>query len=315
MDHLTALRVFRQVVELNGFAAAARKLEMSPAAVSKNIGELEAHLGTRLLHRTTRRLSLTEAGAQYYGQIARILDDLLAADCAMNPRRSEPAGTLRVSAPMSLTLTRLSSSIPAFLERYPALALDLHLDDRRVDLVKDGFDVALRGSDRLEDSSLVARKLTSLRHVLCAAPAYFARKGWPDSPDALRDHDCVQFSLSGHANEWTFSRDGVEIAVPIAGRYKVTSSLAVRDALRAGFGLSLIPLVYVQDDIERGTLATALADWSTVQTHLYAVYPSRRHLDPKVRAFVDFLVAALATPSFAPSTVGQMPIATPRPAS
>jgi DNA-binding transcriptional LysR family regulator len=296
VDHLTALRVFRQVVELNGFAAAARKLAMSPAAVSKNIGELEAHLGTRLLHRTTRRLSLTEAGAQYYGQIARILDDLATADCAMNPRRSEPAGTLRVSAPMSLTLTRLSASIPTFLDRYPALSLDLHLDDRRIDLVKEGFDVALRGSDRLEDSSLVARKLTSLRHVVCAAPAYFERRGLPASPDALRDHDFVQFSLSGHANEWTFHRDGVEIAVPVVGRYKVTSSLAVRDALRAGFGLSLIPLAYVQDDIERGTLATALDDWSTVQTHLYAVYPSRRHLDPKVRAFVDFLVASLAAP-------------------
>lgn len=298
MDHLTALRVFREVVERNSFAAAARRLCLSPAAVSKNIGELEAHLSTRLLNRTTRRLSLTEAGQQYYTQIAQILDDLDEADRALGPMQSEPTGTLRVSAPMSLTLTQLADAIPQFLCRYPQLSLDLRLDDRRVDLVKEGFDVAIRGSDKLEDSSLVARKLMSMTHVLCGAPAYFSRHGMPDSPEALRQHECVQFSLSGHAKLWSFRKGGtqgdVQVDVPIDGRYKVTSSLAVREALLAGFGISLIPLIYVREDIERGRLVTALEDWSTVETHVYAVYPSRRYLNSKVRAFVDFLVETLA---------------------
>lgn len=298
MDHLTALRVFREVVERNSFAAAARRLCLSPAAVSKNIGELEAHLSTRLLNRTTRRLSLTEAGQQYYTQIAQILDDLDEADRALGPMQSEPTGTLRVSAPMSLTLTLLADAIPQFLCRYPQLSLDLRLDDRRVDLVKEGFDVAIRGSDKLEDSSLVARKLMSMAHVLCAAPAYFSRHGVPDSPEALRQHECVQFSLSGHAKLWSFRKHGsqgdIEVDVPIDGRYKVTSSLAVREALLAGFGISLIPQIYVREDIEQGRLVTVLDEWSSVETHVYAVYPSRRYLNSKVRAFVDFLIETLA---------------------
>lgn len=293
MDHLTALRVFREVVRHNGFAAAGRKLGLSSPAVSKNVSELEAHLSARLLNRTTRRLSLTEAGARYYAQIGQILDDLDETERSLNPSDDNPAGTLRVSAPVSLTLVRLSQAIPAFLARYPNLKLDLHLDDRRVDLIQDGFDVAIRGSDRLLDSTLVARRLMTLQHVVCASPDYFARHGRPAAPDDLRAHTCIQFSLSGHANEWTFRKGDDERRIPVDGRYKVSSSLAVRDALRAGFGLTLIPCTYVQDDLARGTLATALDDWHMPETGIFAVYPSRRHLDAKVRAFVDFLVDAL----------------------
>lgn len=297
MDHLTALRVFREVVRQNGFAAAARKLGLSSPAVSKNVNELEAHLSTRLLNRTTRRLSLTEAGTRYYAQVGQILDDLDETERSLNPEQQNPAGTLRVSAPMSLTLIRLSQAIPAFLERYPNLKLDLDLDDRRVDLVRDGYDMAIRGSDRLLDSTMVARRLMTLSHVLCAAPAYFARHGRPATPDDLRAHQCIQFSLSGHANEWTFRNGAEERRIPVDGRYKVSSSLAIRDALRAGFGLTLIPRAYVQDDLARGTLATVLDDWQTPDTGVHAVYASRRHLDAKVRVFVDFLVEALREPT------------------
>lgn len=293
MDHLTALRVFREVVRHNGFAAAGRKLGLSSPAISKNVGELEAHLSVRLLHRTTRRLSLTEAGARYYAQIAQILDDLDETERSLNPSQENPSGTLRVSAPVSLTLVRLSQAIPAFLERYPNLKLDLNLDDRRIDLVREGFDVAIRGSDRMLDSTLVARPLTTLHHVVCGAPDYFARHGRPATPEDLRAHACIQFSLSGHANEWTFRKGDDERRIAIDGRYKVTSSLAVRDALRAGFGLTLIPCTYVQDDLARGTLTTVLDDWQMPETGVFAVYPSRRHLDAKVRVFVDFLVEAM----------------------
>ena len=293
MDRLTALKVFRRVVELGSFASAARDLKLSPAAISKNISELEAYVGVRLLNRTTRRMSLTEAGALYYDQIAGVLDDLDAADNALGPMQRMPSGLLRVSAPLTLTLTCLSSSIPRFLERYPDLSLDLQLDDRRVDLVGEGYDLAIRGSDRLEDSSLVARKLMTLKHVVCAAPAYLERFGTPASPDELKKHNCVQFTLSGHATEWVFERSRRSIPVTIDGRYKVTSSLAVRDALCAGFGLSLIPALYVQDDIQAGRLCTVLNEWSAVETSIFAVFPSRRFAAAKLRAFIDFLIEEL----------------------
>jgi DNA-binding transcriptional LysR family regulator len=293
MDHLTALKVFRQVVEQGGFASASRQLGLSPAAVSKNIAELERHVAARLLNRTTRRMSLTEAGTRYYEQVTRILDDLQEAEQSLGPMQREPAGLLRVSAPMSLSLLRICPAVPAFLERHPQVSLDLNLEDRRVDIVKEGFDLAIRGTDRLEDSSLVARKLMTLDHVLCGAPSYFQRVGVPASPEAVRGMERVQFTLSGHADEWVFTRAGQTQRVPVNGRYKVSSSLAVRDALRAGFGVSLVPRVYVQDDLDRGALQAVLPDWLPVETYVYAVYPSRRHMVAKVRAFVDFLVEEL----------------------
>ncbi len=293
MDHLTALKVFRHVVERESFAGAARHLGLSPAAISKNIGELEAHLAVRLLNRTTRRMSLTEAGSLYYAQVARILDDLAEADKSLSVMQHVPSGLLRVSAPMTLTLTCLSAAIPRFLSRYPALSIDLQLDDRRVDIVREGYDIAIRGSDALEDSSLIARKLMSMPHVVCGTASYFERCGVPETPDDLNNHNCVQFSLSGHANEWHFRKDGLSVRVPIDGRYKVTSSLAVRDALHAGFGLSLMPRPFVRKDIEDGRLQTVLDDWSAVETSVYAIYPSRHYLVAKTRAFLDFLVEEL----------------------
>jgi DNA-binding transcriptional LysR family regulator len=294
MDRLRALSVFRQVVELGSFAAASQRLHLSPAAVSKNVGELEADLGVRLLNRTTRRVSLTEAGSLYYDQITRVLDDLAAADGSLGPLQEIPKGILRISAPTTLTLlTSLSRALPTFLDRYPELSVDLRMDDRRVNIVEEGFDLAIRALDNLEDSSLVARKLMTTPHVVCGAPSYLDRFGVPKEPEHLRHHNCVQFTLSGHPHEWIFSRDDHTVRVPITGRYKVTSSLAVRDALCAGFGLSLIPLIYVKAEISAGRLRTVLDDWSAVELSVYAVYPSKRQVVPKVRALIDFLVEEL----------------------
>lgn len=293
MDRLTALRVFRSAAELGSFAAVSRQLGLSPAAVSKNVSELEAHLSARLFNRTTRRMSLTEAGALYYERIAQVLDDLEGADAAIAPMQDAPKGLLRVSAPVTVTLTCLSQAIPGFLARYPELSLDLRMEDRRVDIVEEGFDLAIRGSDRLEDSSLIARRLMTMTHVVCGAPGYFARAGVPQSPQDLATHDCVLFTLSGHANLWPFCKEGRTIEVRVDGRYKVSSSLAVRDALVAGFGLSLIPRIYVEEDLAAGRLVSALDDWTPVETTIYAVYPSRRYLQAKLRTFLDFLVEEL----------------------
>ncbi len=290
MDQLQAIRVFRQTVEAGSFAEAARRMGLSPAAVSKNIGELEAYLRVRLLNRTTRRMSLTEGGQRYFEQIARILDDLSEADNSLGPLQRMPSGLLRVSAPMAFTLTRLSDAIIGFLARYPDLTLDLKLEDRRVDLVKEGIDLAIRGTDGLEDTSLIARKLMTLPHVICASPEYFAKAGRPREPKDLRLHNCIQFTLTGHTQEWTFTNEGRSERVCVGGRYKVTTSLAVRDALLAGFGISLIPRIYVEKDILEGRLMTALDDWAPAETSIYVVYPSRQYVLPKVRAFIDFLI-------------------------
>ncbi|CAE6966101.1 D-malate degradation protein R [Ectopseudomonas oleovorans] len=266
MDRLTALAVFRQVVERGSFAAAARHLKLSAAAVSKNIGELEAHLAVRLLNRTTRSMSLTEAGQRYYEQVARILDDLQQADSSLGELQATPSGTLRVSAPMSFSLVCLADAIPRFLARYPELTLDLQLDDRRVDMIAEGFDLAVRGSDRLEDSSLVARPLLTLRHVLCAAPQYLRRHGTPQVPEDLQALECVQFSLSGHAREWVFQRGEQVRRLEVCGRYSVNSSLALCAALRAGHGISLVPEIYIHDDLAQGRLQPLLEDWQMMQT-------------------------------------------------
>ena len=290
MDRLTALQVFRHVAELNSFAEAGRRLGLSAPAISKNIAELEAHLGVRLINRTTRHMALTEEGRIYLEHVVNGLDALSRADQVLSPVKAAPGGTLRVSAPMTVTLTRLSTAIPEFLSRYPDLKLDLHLDDRRVDIVREGFDLAIRGSDNLEDSSLVARKLGLMPHVVCAAPSYFEKHGRPKTPADLKALDCIRFSLSGHADLWEFGKDGHTERIAVEGRYSVSSSLAVRDALRAGFGVSLIPYPYVKGDLKAGRLQSVLDDWKTVETTLYAVYPARQHLAPKIRVFLDFVI-------------------------
>ena len=289
MDHLTALKVFRTAAGIGSFAGAARQMGLSAAAVSKNIAELEAHLKVRLINRTTRSMSLTEAGTAYHERLSRILDALAEADAALAPMGASPSGVLRVSAPLTFALTCISPDIPAFMNRYPNLRLELNLQDSRTDLIGEGYDLAIRGSDRLEDSSLVARELMTMAHVLCGAPGYFSTAGRPAAPEDLKAHECVQFTLSGHANKWTFTRAGRSVAVPIDGRYKVSSSIAVRDAVLAGFGVSLIPRIYVEEELASGRLQAVLEDWEADRTPVYAVYPSR-HLAAKTRAFVDFLV-------------------------
>lgn len=294
MDRFTALRVFRQVAEQGSFAEAGRKLGLSPPAISKNIAELEAHLGVRLINRTTRRMALTEEGKTYLEHVSRGLDALIEGETALSSARSSPVGTLRVSAPMTVALIRLSEAIPEFLSRHPDLRLELHLDDRRVDIIREGFDLAIRGYSNLEDSSLIARKLGVMSHVLCATPSYFAAHGKPQTPSDLAKLDHIRFPHGPNADIWEFRKGGQIERIAVAARYSVSSSLAVRDALRAGFGVSLIPHQYVETDLQEGRLETALDAWQTTEVTHYAVYPSRQHLAPKIRAFLDFLVRQFA---------------------
>ncbi len=289
MNQLSALRLFRKTVELGSFAETARASGLTAAAVGKSIGELEAHLKVRLFNRTTRRMSLTEAGTLYYEQIAPIIEQLEEADRSLTPHNNQPSGLLRVTAPLTMTIVSLSRFIPEFLERYPEITLELNLDDRQIDIVREGYDIAVKGSDSLKNSSLISRRLSTLHHVICASPSYFEKHGKPKEPADLRHHNCIRYSLSGHVHEWEFRKGERTERVPVTGRYIVSSSFAVRDALCAGFGLSLIPLSYVQNDLAEGRLVTALDDWQQMETGIYAFYPSRQYLAPKVRVFLDFL--------------------------
>lgn len=293
MDKLTAIRVFRHVAELGSFAAAARRVKLSPAAVSKNIRELEEHLGAQLINRTTRRMSLTEAGTIYHKSVVRVLDRLEAADQSVSEMKATPAGHLRVSAPMTFSLTALTDRMPEFLGAYPEVSLDLSLEDRIVNIVEEGYDIAIRASARLEDSSLMAKKLTTMRHVVCASPAYLAAHGTPTHASELEDHERIAFSLSTHTNGWPLMKDGETHLVRVEGRYKVSSSIAIRDALKRGFGIAMIPEMYVRQELASGALVQVLKDWQGPEHPVYAIYPARRFETAKLRAFLDFLEGVL----------------------
>jgi len=291
VDQFTAMKVFRRVVELEGFSAAARDLGLSNAAVSKNVSELEAELGVRLLTRTTRRSSVTEAGEAYYRRCVRVLEELDEARDEVAELANTPRGTLRITAPVSFGLTHLSPVIPAFLERYPSLKLDLVLNDRVVDLVDEGFDLALRGGGELSDSGLVVRKLAPIRRVVCSAPAYFESRPVPKQPSDLAEHECLIYSLSSSPRQWTFVHDGGELTVRVDGRYHVNSSIALKHAALAGLGLGLIPTYLVGPELRRGELVAVLPRFRPAPQSLYALHPHRQYVPHKTRSFIDFLSA------------------------
>jgi DNA-binding transcriptional LysR family regulator len=289
MQNLTDIAIFVKVVELSSFTAAADALEMSQPVVSKAVTRLEEKLGARLLNRTTRRLSLTEAGSELYRRSVRALEEIENAEIEVARFQTEPRGLLRVSAPMSFSILQLSAAMPAFMERYPGVTVELNLDDRQVDLVEEGLDVAVR-IGRLQDSTLVARKITPCRQVLCAAPSYLARRGTPERPEDLIEHNCILYSFLSNAREWRLTDDSGEThVVPINGTLHSNNGMVNRNAAVGGAGIVLLPTFYIGDQIRSGELRPILCKFRPAELAVYAVYPERRNLTPKVRAFVDFL--------------------------
>ncbi|HME84099.1 MAG TPA: LysR family transcriptional regulator [Roseiarcus sp.] len=290
MDRLAALETFVRVAEARSFSEAARRLRASKSAVSRNIGALEAELGVRLFQRTTRSLNLTEAGRSYCERAARILADLEEANLAVSQLQAAPRGRLRVSAPMSFGFLHLAPALPDFLARYPEVAVDITMSDRFVDLVDEGFDVAVR-IGALEDSSLIARKLAPIRRVVCASPSYFKSRGAPETPDDLKRHECLSNSNIASSQEWRFTtRDGKPWPVEVKGRLSANNGDLLRIAALKGLGVVNLPTFIVGSDLQAGALATTLDEFITQDMTLSAVYPQSRHLSPKVRALVDFLV-------------------------
>ena len=287
MDALTDIAVFVRVVERGSFTLAADDLALSRAVVSKYLSRLEDRLGARLLHRTTRRLSLTEAGAALFEASRGALERIEEAEAAVAQFQANPRGRLRVSAPMSFGILHLGPAMADFCRAYPEVILDLRLDDRFVNLVEDGFDVAVR-IGQLTDSSLVARKVATTRAIACASPAYLDEHGEPDTPEDLVSHNCLVYSYL--ADVWRFTApDGREIPVAVNGNLRVNNGIVLAEAAVAGHGVLFTPSFYVAPLLRDGRLRQVLARYKGKELGIHAVYPQRGHVPPKVRAFVDFL--------------------------
>ncbi|MDX2464243.1 MAG: LysR family transcriptional regulator [Porticoccus sp.] len=287
MEGFGAIPVFVAVVENGGFSAAARKLGISKSAVSKRINCLEKHLGVRLLHRTTRKLSLTEAGERYFEHALQALKAAGQAEDAVTELQGEPQGKLRISSPMSFGRLHVAPLIPKLLRRYPKLEIDLVMDDRNVDLVAEGFDVAIR-SGNLSDSTLICLKLAPLRQVLCASPEYINSYGLPGTPAELTGHNCILFSYSIDSNEWTLIREDEPEIVTVSGNYRVNNSEALLEALKEGIGIGRLPTFVAGPDLKTGRLVELFKSYRIPEHTFYAVFPEREYLPAKVRAFLDF---------------------------
>lgn len=294
MDRMSALEAFVKVAETGSFTDAASRLGQSKSAISRHVSGLEAELGARLFHRSTRKLALTEAGQSYFERAARILADFEEANLAVSQLQAAPRGRLRVNAPMSFGFLHLAQALPDFLERYPEVTVDLVMNDRFVDLVDEGFDVAVRIGGMV-DSSLIAKRLGPIRRVICASPSYLQHYGTPGTPDDLKHHLCLLNSNMPMANEWQFqtlagkNNPSKVWPVEVRGRLSANNGDALRIAALKGLGLTSLPTFIVGADLQNGSLVTVLDDYMSQHLSLNAVYPTARHLSPKVRAFVDFL--------------------------
>lgn len=294
-ESLPAMAVFVNVVESGSFSGAARTLNLSKSAVSKTVSRLEESLGTRLLNRTTRKLSLTEAGRAYYEGCRRMLNEAEAASQAVYRLNDAPRGTLRVNLPMSFGILQVAPLLPAFLERYPEINLDAAFEDRVVDLVEEGYDLAIR-IGVLADSSLIARRLAPNRRILCAAPAYLERCGAPQSPESLAAHSCLLYSYQASGDTWQLNGPEGERSVRVNGRVRLNNGEAIRCAAVAGLGIAYLPTFIAGADLQAGRLVAVLPEWIDGGLGaVHAVYPAGRHLSPKVRVFIDYLASCFGS--------------------
>ena len=292
MKRSDEMSVFVNVVREGGFSAAAKVLELTPSAVSKQVSRLEDRLNVRLLNRTTRQLSMTEEGETYFQRATAILADIEEAESLVADRHGSPRGMLRVTSSITFGRHQIVPLMPEFLNVLPDVRLQLSLSDNVVDLVQERFDVAIRVAD-LNDSSLVARRLAVDRRVVCAAPSYLERHGTPQSPEALRDHNCLVIMNIPSMRDWEFIFGGTTRKIHVEGRFETNSGVAVHEAALDSIVIAQLPVYLVAPDLKAGRLVSFLEDRVAEGKTIYAVYPHTRHLSPKVRAFIDFLVAKL----------------------
>jgi DNA-binding transcriptional LysR family regulator len=288
MDRLTSLTAFVRVVDSGGFSAAGRRLTMSTTMVSNHIQALEDRLGARLLNRTTRKVSLTEVGRAYYDRCVQILADIEQADDIAGALQSTPRGTLRIYTATHI-VPFVAPVVAEFLAAYPDVKVDLTMGERAIDMVDEGFDVAIRLTPP-PDSSLIVRSLATWRHVLCCSHAYLEKHGRPQQLSDLSEHNCVRHVLYPFEDEWRFvDRKGMPASVRVSGNLITNSGETLRTAALHGGAICLAAGFLVQDDLEAGRLVRLLPEYRPVELSMNAVYPHRHHLSAKVRTFIDML--------------------------
>ena len=289
MDRLQAITAFVRVVEAGSFVGAAERLGLSVSAVSRQVAELETHLAARLIHRTTRRLSLTESGRAFYERSLQLLADLEEAEALAGASTIAPRGTLRLSAPVTFGERHLAPAIAAFMARYSDMRFDIDLSDRASDLVDEGFDAAVR-IGAIGSQNLVGRKIGQTQMVCCAAPSYLERRGEPRVPGDLAAHDCLGYEYAPQRHVWVFrDRDGSTLPVRISGTAHANSGLLLTALAVDGAGIAYEPDFIVGPEVRAGRLRPILSTFRRLPSTIQVVYPSRRHLSAKVRTFADFL--------------------------
>jgi DNA-binding transcriptional LysR family regulator len=296
MDYAGDMAIFARVVQSKSFSAAGRRLGISTPAVSKHITRLEQRMGVRLINRTTRTLSLTEAGAEFYEHCQRLVTEIEAAESAMTRSLPEPVGTIKISCTLTFGSLYIAPLLPAFLEKYPQLKVSLSLNDRVVDLADEGFDLGIRLTARPHDA-LVARKLVPVHWIACASPAYLAKFGTPQTPNELTSHNCLRSQLPGNS-QWQFTTPAGATTFNVNGNLQVNSGTALRDAALQGLGIIQVASYVVAKDIEEGKLQEILPEFATSTGHIYAVYLANRYLPSKVRVFIDYLLDQFTGNSF-----------------
>ena len=297
MDRLSAMEVFTNVVEFEGFSAAASHLGISRASVSKQVIQLEESLGASLLNRTTRRVSVTEVGEAYYERCKRVLAEVEEADLLVEQLHSEPRGTLKVSAPMSFGVAHLGPAVSDFLSEYRELSISLTLNDRFTDLIEEGFDIAIRIAQSA-DSSLIARRLSGVRCVMTATPEYLERKGVPTKPQDLSGHQCLSYSYLASGLEWPIFGPNGATSVKVSGPLKANNGEVLLQAARQNLGIAFLPNFLVREDIQAGVLVPVLEQYRLPELSVYAVSPPNRFPARKVQAFIAFLAERFETADF-----------------
>ncbi|APX90034.1 LysR family transcriptional regulator [Brevirhabdus pacifica] len=294
MDRLTEMEAFATVVDQGGFTDAAKKMGISKSAVSKHVSSLEARLGARLLNRTTRRVSPTEIGLAYYDRARRVLNDAGEADALVTSMQSAPSGLLRISVATDFGVNHLSPILGDFLSEFPEITVNMVLNNRFVELISEGFDMAIRIGE-LEDSTLRSRKLTETTRRMVGSPAYFARYGRPQKIDDLNEHKLLHYSNQSNGNVWKITApSGEKRQVRSAGWLTVNDGQSLLNAAISGLGIAYLPSFLYREALEKGLIEEAIPDLPQERLGIYAVYPPGRFTQPKVRSFIDYLVSHFA---------------------
>jgi DNA-binding transcriptional LysR family regulator len=303
MDDLTGMAVFARVVEEKSLSGAARRIGMSKSNVSKRVARLEQSLGARLLNRTTRQMSVTEAGAAFYAHCARIVEEMEEAKRAVSRLHAEPRGLLKVSASVAFGTLHIAPLLGDFLRRYPDVKVDMTIHDRFVDLADESYDVAVRIA-RDPGQNIVARRLAPVHRKVCATPGYFAQHGIPQTPADLASHNCLTYTYMQPQAQWRLRGPEGDVSVPVNGNLKLNDDEALSQAVLGGLGVAILPTFIVGHELQTGRLQSVLSEYVPLEQHIFAIYLPNRHLSPKVRAFIDFLLERYGAEPYWDSTAG-----------